>query len=625
MELSSAFSSLSEDLASLIPHAAQNILIVDGSDSALAAALSARTGAKVTVVAPDAVGEVAAPLDAIVLNAGLFSVSVLPSTLNSLKSILAERGYLVWIQASSSAGSGVPTPDESVLRLGEAGLIPYLVRELEVHGQQRTDSATACGYVLIAVRPEYNPLSHARDLFAQGYAARSFEILNMIPDALLTNPSVRAQVAAERMLCLLSWDRTADASGRLRRFFQSQVHFFDAVANEPDLHLPYICQSEFWRRIGDPSAAARVLNLIQSRVPIDEVQQRIEALSQAEAVLPDEPEPPEWRPTVPRLPRILFVLPGRPHYGLDVLFDGLCEVLGDQNVVDFPWKPTLHGEAPAELAHYPCCFNRGGAPQSVQEVIELLRQGAFDAVLFGDLDRELRRDWIRQIGQAAQGTPVFVVDQQDDPVDNYADSVAQLGLATAQGYFKRERLLCHEYAPATVSLPFSYPKSRIPQNLRTERTETLFWAGHRVYGVRRPILEHVERLLGKDFNRRYSQIEYSESIRNARIGLNLCGYGFDTVRFWELPAHGCMLLSESLPIHIPHAFEDGRHAIFFSGIETLTEKLQYFLAHPDEAQRIAEAGHAHLLEHHTSEARARQMLGSIQNVFLKGTAWPLRR
>ncbi|MBX7258402.1 MAG: glycosyltransferase [Candidatus Hydrogenedentes bacterium] len=625
MELSSALSPLSGELASLIPHAARSILIVDRGDSALAGTLSQRASASVVVVAPDAVGEVAAPLDAIVINAELFRGNAIVSTLQSLKSIMADRGYLIWIQAGPSGAGDAAAAEEAAKWIGDAGLIPYLVRELEMQGQNGQATAGACGFVITAVRPEYNPLTHARDLFAQGYAARSFEILNLIPDALLQNPTVRAQVAAERMLCLLSWDRTADPSGRLRRFFQSQVHFFEAISCAPDLHLPYICQSEFWRRIGDPGAACRVLKLIQSRVPIDEVNQRIEVLAQAEVSLPYEPDPPVWRPTVPHLPRLLFILPQRPHYGLDILFDGLCAVLGDQNVTDFPWKPTLHGEAPVELADYPCCFNRSGAPISEQEVVRLLQDGAFDAVLFGDLDRSLPRGLAQRVCQAACGVPLFIVDQQDDPMDNFRETLDFLGVASAQGYFKREKLLCHDYGPHTVSLPFGYPESRIPESLPVSRTHPLFWAGHRIYGSRRPILEHVEALLGQDFNRRYSQIEYSEVIRNAQIGLNLCGYGFDTVRYWELPAHGCMLLSEHLPIHIPHPFEDGRHAVYFDDLEHLTDRLQYFLAHTDEARTIAEAGRVHLREHHTSSARASQMLGVIQNVFLRGETWPPRR
>ena len=96
------------------------------------------------------------------------------------------------------------------------------------------------------------------------------------------------------------------------------------------------------------------------------------------------------------------------------------------------------------------------------------------------------------------------------------------------------------------------------------------------------------------------------------IGLCLFGNGFDTVRYWELPAHGVMLLAERSPLVIPSNFEDGRQAVFFDNAAELLEKSRYYLAHPEEAAQIALAGHAHAREFHSGTARARQCLGVIQ-------------
>ena len=96
------------------------------------------------------------------------------------------------------------------------------------------------------------------------------------------------------------------------------------------------------------------------------------------------------------------------------------------------------------------------------------------------------------------------------------------------------------------------------------------------------------------------------------MGISLPGNGFDTVRYWELPAHGVLLLSERLPLAIPHDFVDGKHAVFFDTVAELRDKADYYLAHPQEAIAIARSGHAYLLEHHTGSARARQCLGQIQ-------------
>ncbi|MDZ4860169.1 MAG: glycosyltransferase, partial [Candidatus Hydrogenedentes bacterium] len=107
---------------------------------------------------------------------------------------------------------------------------------------------------------------------------------------------------------------------------------------------------------------------------------------------------------------------------------------------------------------------------------------------------------------------------------------------------------------------------------------------------------------------------YKQSLADSRIGLSFFGFGFDTVRYWELAAHGCMLLAERPLVRIPFNFIAGESANFFDDLPELEQKLAHYLAHPDEAQMIATAGHSHFLKYHTTSARARQFLGRIQMI-----------
>ena len=103
-------------------------------------------------------------------------------------------------------------------------------------------------------------------------------------------------------------------------------------------------------------------------------------------------------------------------------------------------------------------------------------------------------------------------------------------------------------------------------------------------------VERIEAMLGKEFSGHYEPEAYAIMLRSSRIGLNCFGMGFDTVRYWELPAHGAMLLSERLPIRIPENFVDGESAVFFDTVQELEEKLAYYLAQPEESAEIAAAG-----------------------------------
>ncbi|NUM55078.1 MAG: glycosyltransferase family 1 protein [Candidatus Hydrogenedentes bacterium] len=465
------------------------------------------------------------------------------------------------------------------------------------------------GYIAFAVRSTYNPLLHARDLMMSGHADWAFDVLVHIPAELQTDPQIAARIAAEKLVCLLAWDRAAGEKDRLARFFFSQATFYNAVAVAPAAREVYLCHGEFWRRIGDVSMRQRLLRSVFHVAPVAESQQ-VEILEGVTEPPRRTFTPPAWRAPA-KLPRVLFVMHPRPHYGLDVQYYGLCEVLGDANVVEFPYKPTLHGAKPAELAHYPCMFNRAGTPLLLDEVVTQLRRGEFDLVIYGDLEAGIDSSAAKTIVSAAGNIPVVLFDAQDDPLDQWAKMNEFVG-GGLRLYFKREMLACWDYGEHTVPMPFAYADERIPSLDATPRNEPLFWAGHRQFGLRRLYLEQIESLFGMDLNKSYSQDEYSAALRGARIGLNIFGFGFDTVRYWEIPAHGAMLLAERLPIYVPLDFVDGESAVFFDDLPELEDRLTYWMAHGDEAARIAARGREHLLRHHTASARARQMLGWVQ-------------
>jgi hypothetical protein len=221
---------------------------------------------------------------------------------------------------------------------------------------------------------------------------------------------------------------------------------------------------------------------------------------------------------------------------------------------------------------------------------------------------------VRLILQAVRETPVFVVDQTDDFTDHSGFIRRELEFLDVRGYFKREMIAGVEYAPNVFPCPFSYQDWRVPQLDAGPRRQDVFWAGAR-NAFRAGYVERAERLLGRKFDRGYSQAEYRSALLDSRIGISLSGAGFDTVRYWELPAHGCMLLSERLPTVIPHNFEDGVSAVFADDARDMADKLAYYVAHSEEAAKIAGAGHAHFLKYHTASARARQLLGILSAKF----------
>ena len=62
---------------------------------------------------------------------------------------------------------------------------------------------------------------------------------------------------------------------------------------------------------------------------------------------------------------------------------------------------------------------------------------------------------------------------------------------------------------------------------------------------------------------------------------------------------------------LPEAFEIGREIITFNSFSDLTEKIQYYLEHPQERVEIAQRARARVMRDHTYDKRIEQMLSVI--------------
>lgn len=79
-------------------------------------------------------------------------------------------------------------------------------------------------------------------------------------------------------------------------------------------------------------------------------------------------------------------------------------------------------------------------------------------------------------------------------------------------------------------------------------------------------------------------------------------------RIGEVLGSGSFLLTEELPCQ--DLFIDGEHLVQWrqGDVEDLTKKIQYYLVHEDERERIAETGRNFAVEHHSFEKRMCQLL-----------------
>ena len=498
--------------------------------------------------------------DCILINIRHNSNDELFLAVDALIPYLGKNGYLGILEDS---------PQKDILSKGmndgffcELGLLCYKILPEKM-------GTVPCPMAVIAVRKTYNPVAHARALADNGKFKFSIDILNRIPLEPMKDSKTLALVAAEKQRYYLDWQKSQSPNvPRHKFFFPSNREFAQATCLLPRLESAYCTLADFYRHMGDYHMASRVLRSIRHVAAQDETRIQLPISAKQKPGGRCSKTSPQWS-GLRRPPRLLIITHDNSDYGMDTLFDGLCRVLGAHNVTEFPWKPVLHGKNPADAHNYPCTFNYPGEPKAVNHIVKGLTDRQFDFIIYADVVQMAYPEEIRRIMDAGRNLPVVLYDSWDNCYTPMDLILKHIGRESVDLYLKREMLSSIDYGPRAFPLPFGYPDENIATRVVKNRENDVFWAGKRVWGLRSLYLEQLENLLGRTFNATFPQAEYTELLQKSLIGVSFFGSGFDTVRYWEIPAHGGMLLAERPPIAIPHNFIDGQTAVFFDDLPEL--------------------------------------------------------
>lgn len=305
--------------------------------------------------------------------------------------------------------------------------------------------------------------------------------------------------------------------------------------------------------------------------------------------------------------------------GQDPIYDGLCRILGPENVIEYPRKTSLHGGYGVAYKWYPCFFNWPEFYTDNQK-IKLLKQNWFDTILvsctdFTDWTTGTRRQERILKGRAEFSQMYELAMEKSNSIPTYAldfGDGSQINHRvrsefTLVKYFKREYLPKEAgHDPKILPLSLSLSKAYVPESIDGPRANLPFFAGNN-YGTRVPFIAYYE-TFGRKNTRSLSQRNLNTEMLKYKIGIDLIGHGQDTIRHYEIPARGEMLLCPQVSIKRERDFTDGVSAVFYDGIDDFKEKLNYYMANEDKADKIRLAGRKHFLKYHTGTARAKQLL-----------------
>jgi len=120
--------------------------------------------------------------------------------------------------------------------------------------------------------------------------------------------------------------------------------------------------------------------------------------------------------------------------------------------------------------------------------------------------------------------------------------------------------------------------------------------------------------LGQTFkNYKRKGLGYLKELGGSRISCNFRGVGWDTLRYWEIPAVQSLMISQKPQIVIPDNFVNGEHVIFCKDdLSDMTSLIDYYLSHEDEREEMSAAARDYAMKIHTHIQRAEYFLDKIE-------------
>ncbi len=323
--------------------------------------------------------------------------------------------------------------------------------------------------------------------------------------------------------------------------------------------------------------------------------------------------------------KILYVNSPEWDYMQDLLYSGFVKVCGAENVYDFPMHKRYHWidkKYPKNLG-----LNRGW--HSLQRLFSPFPKD-IDAVVVGSSKHHALKNYMSLLAKIPKSVPVVLIDGGDQPAIGgdliyYKSPYVLENVEKVRPFdfiFKREFLPEYLKNPRIIPLPFCMNMDRIPKPLPSQKKyDVSFWAVESD-PIRTKALTLLEnqfdcRQNGTTRNQKFHLYKrkgrfYLEELARCKIVLHFRGGGWDTMRYWEVPAVGSLMITPNPGIVIPNDFQDGRHVVHCKDdLSDLIDKCDYYLKNDQLRETIAQAGHLHLLTYHQDIHRAQVVIDTL--------------
>ncbi len=329
--------------------------------------------------------------------------------------------------------------------------------------------------------------------------------------------------------------------------------------------------------------------------------------------------------------KALYICSRESDYLQDLIYSGLCEILGAQRVIDWPWNRNFHWprkKYPRNLGYRHFNFTHFDKLVLGADRIPWNEVGV---VFVAATKPDCFESYLSLQSKIPSGVPVVFLDGGDFPEiggDLHRLKRPELLQEVEKKrpfdfVFKREMLEDKSYPTNTAPLPFAIPFHLMAPPDEGGKYDVSFWAVESD-PVRTQALELIEdkfdcRENGTTRNQVFKKYKrkgfyYLQELARCKVVLNFRGVGWDTLRYWEVFGLHGFLISQRPKIVIPDNFEHGKEIIFCKDdLSDLVDLCQYYLDHPRERIQIAKMGSIKAQRKHSTQARAQFVLDTLKS------------
>ncbi|KPJ93659.1 MAG: hypothetical protein AMJ53_06845 [Gammaproteobacteria bacterium SG8_11] len=323
--------------------------------------------------------------------------------------------------------------------------------------------------------------------------------------------------------------------------------------------------------------------------------------------------------------KILYINSHSADYVQDLTYAGLVSVFGLNNVIDFKWNQKYH----VPYKKYP--KNLGYIPGSFLPSLRHMAAKHYDIAFIGAAKVDCFETYLEVVNNIPAQVPVVFIDGGDQPeigADLTIYGRPELYHAAVEKrpfdvIFKREMLIGKDYGENVHPVPMCFNINRLKKISSEKRYDVSFWAVESD-AIRIKALDMLAGRFdcaanGTVRHQKFSKYKrkgdfYLQELARCKVVLNFRGGGWDTMRYWEVPAIGSFMISQKPQIVIPHNFEHEKHVVFCQDdLSDLIELCEYYVQNETQREAIAAAGKQHLLQYHTHVARVRYMIEKVKH------------